>query len=257
MAEQVGGPQELDCPQGCAHSFRQRVCRECRQIEGLADGVIAATKRQRLMASLEDLLVVVGVAVFLVAGIGTLWRDSPGIYGMVSSLWAYAAALPLGAAVSSATVLLQHRCSLGKAGRGMRVVHYSDGTTPSLRLIVMREFFYKGLMTTAGLALGLNVLLLGDMRFAPLSALAVMDFLIVMATFDGRTFGDRILRTRVVVIANEVRPSFRERLAMSWRESRRLRNASTDSDRQCEEDPVADGGGRPGDDASVRAAGRR
>ena len=227
--------------QNCIHQYRFAVCRQCRHVEGLAPDLVAAPRRRRLMASMEDLLLSIaaaGVFSALIATLGPAFlkplafgQPSPSwAPGMEATWWRLAVIAPLATLVAQALpVSLLWHGTIGKQSRGL-VVMTQEGLHPSLRRMLLREGLYKGMAVGVGSVFALAALT-GEWAVAPLAALALMDTFLTLLSLDGRTLGDRIFGTRVLLKTDAAPPSSWEKLRDSANNLRRLYNVNSTRNR--------------------------
>ena len=225
----------------CAHNYRFAVCRHCRHVEGLAPELTAAPRRRRLMASVEDILLSIasaGVFSALIATVGPAFlkplafgQPSPSwAPGMEATWWRLALITPLATLVAQALpVSLWCNGTIGKSSRGLVVVT-KDGLHPTLARLLLREWFYKGMVVGVGSVFALAALT-GEWAVAPLATLTIMDTSLVLLSLDGRTLGDRLFGTRVLLKTDAVPPSSWERLRESAQHLRRIYNVNSNRDR--------------------------
>ena len=225
----------------CQHEYRFAVCRRCRHVEGFAPEFVAAPRRRRLMASGEDVMLSVAIAGFLSLLVLTLapsplkalafGQPSPSwAPGMTANWFRLALIAPCATLATYALPVIVYRAgSVGKQSRAL-VVMRVDGHRPSLRRMLLREWLYKGLGTGSGVIFGLAALT-GTWSVAPLAALAFMDACLILFSLDGRTLGDRIFGTRVLLKTDAVAPSAWEKLRASAQNLRRSYNVNSNRDR--------------------------
>ena len=224
----------------CPHQYRLSVCRHCRHIESLAPELIAAPRLRRLMASVEDLILSVaaaGVLSALTAAFGSQFlkplafgQPSPAwAPGMEATWWRLLFIAPPATLIAQALpVSLWWHGTIGKRSRRL-VVLTTDGLPLTLRRLLIREWAYKGLGVGIGSVFILAVFT-GEWAIAPLATLALMDTSLILLSMDGRTLGDRIFGTRVLLKTDAVPPSSWEKLRKSAQNLRRLYNVNSHRD---------------------------
>lgn len=221
----------------CSHEYRFSVCRHCRHVEGLAPELTAAPRRRRLMASVEDVLLSVAAAGMfsaLMAAVGppflnplAFGQPSPSwAPGMEATWWRLAFIAPLATLVAQALpVSLWWHGTIGKRSRGLIVVTKA-GLPPTRRRLLLREWLYKGVAVGIGSVFVLAAFT-GEWAVAPLAALALVDTSLILLSLDGRTLGDRIFGTRVLLKTDAVPPSSWAKLRESAHNLRRVYNVKS------------------------------